>query len=352
MRRVAACPAGTGELDRCFAKKIRDISILLGDIKVDLTIGRQSVTLISCDGAGRRPMTLTWDISFLLDPQGKIEEARGNSLEILGEPVRAMVGRSFLPFIANADRAHFRRFLGQLGNTNAVRRAMLHLRTANHGDKPFFMEAQNGWSAERHWILLAVPKDQVGAHPLAVLDAPVPAGSDDDLLMLIEMATAEIDVPVDLTVFNVGALATPAAVAKQGTALTDKLRNQVEQTLTAAALDGVVTRSAPGVYNVLHESSVAAGRIADEVQAEAEAIGISAEQLGLKRHTENLGLHPTRERIQQAVTAVKQPIQDRSLPVGMVEEERKAGINWFLMTLGALGLILLGVAIVTVVELM
>lgn len=295
-------------------------------------------------------MTLTWDISFLLDTQGKIEEARGNCLEILGEPARTMVGRSFLPFVAGADRAHFRRFLAQLGKANAVRRALLHLRTGLRGDQPFFMEAQNGWSAARHWIMLAVPTDQVTANPLAVLDAPIPTTSDDDLLMLIELA-AEQATPLDLTVFSVGGLATAAAEAdaesdarlSPDAERASKLRRQVERRLVANAYDGIVSRSEPGVYSVLHEAKKNAEEIAGDLRAGAREIGVSEEALGLRQRTVKLGARPDREKIKAAVVAVRMPIQDRSLPAGASAEAAPSLSRslWFYGVLGMLVLILL-----------
>ncbi|HVJ42117.1 MAG TPA: PAS domain-containing protein [Dongiaceae bacterium] len=294
-------------------------------------------------------MTLTWDISFLLDTQGKIEEARGNCLEILGEPVRTMVGRSFLPFIAGADRAHFRRFLAQLGSANAVRRAMLHLRTSLRGDRPFFMEAQNGWSAAHYWIMLAVPTEQVTANPLAVLDAPIPTTSDDDLLMLIELA-AEQAMALDLTVFSVGGLAKPVAnpnadaTADQGAERESQLRRQVERSLVANAYDGIVSRSEPGVYSVLHDAQKGADQIAGDLRAGAREIGLSDEEFGLSQRTVKLGLRPDRERIKAAVVAVRTAVQDRSLPAG-TSADTAAPISrspWFYLVLGALVLFLLG----------
>ncbi|HVJ31737.1 MAG TPA: PAS domain-containing protein [Terriglobia bacterium] len=289
-------------------------------------------------------MTLTWDISFLLDTQGKIEEARGNCLEILGEPARTMVGRSFLPFVAGADRAHFRRFLAQLGNANAVRRALLHLRTGLRGDQPFFMEAQNGWSAARHWIMLAIPTDQVTANPLAVLDAPIPTTSDDDLLMLIELA-AEQATPLDLTVFSVGGLAAADVDTRSSpdVELASKLRRQVERRLVANAYDGIVSRSEPGVYNVLHEARKDAEEIAGDLRAGAREIGVSDEALGLSRRTVKLGVRPDREKIKAAVVAARMPIQDRSLPAGASADAAPSISRspWFYAVLVMLVLVLL-----------
>ncbi|HVI90176.1 MAG TPA: PAS domain-containing protein [Dongiaceae bacterium] len=260
-------------------------------------------------------MKPSWDISFLLDTQGRIEEARGNCLEILGHPVRTLIGQSFLPFIAGADRAHFRRFLSQLGNANAVRRAMLHLWTSNHSDQAFLMEAQNGWSTERYWIMLALPKDQTGGNSLESLDAPIPATSDDDLLMLIELAAAEAT-PLDLTIISVGGLAAPQSAAAQSAELADELQRRVERSLIAHAYDGVVSKSEPGVYNVLHDALTPAEKIAGDVRAGAREIGVSEAQLGLTQRTVKLGSKPSRARIEAAMASVRAPIQDRSLPVG------------------------------------
>jgi hypothetical protein len=270
----------------------------------------------SSDDLGVVSMKPSWDISFLLDTQGKIEEARGNCLEILGHPVRSLIGQSFLPYIAGADRAHFRRFLSQLGNTNAVRRAMLHLWTSNQRDQAFLMEAQNGWSAERYWIMLALPKDLASGGSLESLDAPIPATSDDDLLMLIELAAAEAT-PLDLTVISVGGLAASQAKTAQSAAMTDELERRVERSLIANAYDGVVSKSEPGVYNVLHDALTPAEKIAGDVKAEAREIGVSEEQLGLTHRSVKLGSKPSRARIEAAMASVRAPIQDRSLPAGM-----------------------------------
>jgi hypothetical protein len=291
-------------------------------------------------------MTSTWDISFLLDPQGKIEEARGKCLEILGEPARAMIGRSMLPFIAGADRAHFRRFLGQLGSEAPVRRAMLHLRTAIHSDRPFFMEVQSGWSATNHWILLTLPSEQTGqAASLAVIDAPMPTGSDDELLMMIELAAQQATVPLDLTVFEVGGLTRPAELDAQRPGASGQLRRQVEQSLITNAYEGVVSQTAPGIYNLLHAAATNPEQIANEVKASALEIGVGADQLGLSQRTVNLGLNPDREKIRSAVAEAKVVLQDRSLPVGMVVEEKTRPLWPIFFGIICLVLLLLGVLI-------
>jgi hypothetical protein len=291
-------------------------------------------------------MTATWDISFLLDPQGKIEEARGKCLEILGEPARAMVGRSMLPFIAGADRAHFRRFLGQLGNENAVRRALLHLQTAVHGERPFFMEVQNGWSVTSHWILLTLPSEQTGpANSLAVIDAPMPTGTDDELQMMIELAAEQATVPLDLTVFEVGSLAKPAELDALRPGTSGQLRRQVEQSLITNAYEGVVSQTAPGVYNLLHTADTNPDYIANEVRASALEIGVDEAQLGLSQRTVNLGLNPDREKIRSAVAQVKVLVQDRSLPAGMVLEETRRSMWPVYFGIVGVVLVLIGVLI-------
>jgi hypothetical protein len=291
---------------------------------------------------------MTWDISFLVDTQGKIEEARGNCMDILGEPVRSMIGRSLLPFVAGADRAHFRRFLGQLGSPKAVRRALLHLRTAARGERPFFMEAQSGWSPAHYWVMLAVPTDQVGANPLAVLDAPVPTTSDDDLLLMIEMAAAEQATPLDLTVFSVDGLTTSAADAGH-TVPADQLRRQVEKSLIANAYDGVVSQSSPGIYNVLHDAETSPDKIAEDVKTGAREIGVTDAQLGLSHRTVKLGVKPDRARIKAAVDAARAPIQDRSLPVGVVATVPVRQSRSFYLIAAVLGAIILGVIVAAVV---
>jgi hypothetical protein len=291
-------------------------------------------------------MTATWDISFLLDPQGKIEEARGKCLEILGEPARAMIGRSMLPFIAGADRAHFRRFLGQLGNESAVRRALLHLRTAVHGDRPFFMEVQNGWSAASHWILLTLPSEQTGtANSLSVIDAPLPTGTDDELLMMIELAAEQATVPLDLTVFEVGGLAKPAELDALRPGTSGQLRRQVEQSLIFNAYEGVVSQTAPGVYNLLHTADTNPDYIANEVKANALEIGVDEAHLGLSQHTVNLGLNPDRAKIRSAVEQVRVVVQDRSLPAGMVIEETRRPLWPVYFGVTCVVLLLIGVLI-------
>lgn len=288
-------------------------------------------------------MKPSWDISFLLDTQGRIEEARGNCLELLGHPVRTLIGQSFLPFIAGADRAHFRRFLAQLGNANAVRRAMLHLWTSRQNDQVFLMEAQNGWSGERYWIMLALPHDRAGGNSLESLDAPIPATSDDDLLMLIELAAAEAT-PLDLTVISVGGLTTSPAATTQAAELTDKLQRQVERSLIANAYDGVVSKSEPGVYNVLHDAQTPAEKIASDVKAGAREIGVTEDQLALTQCTVKLGSKPSRAHIEAAMASVRQPIQDRSLPAGdagIAPPSSAARLPWAYIGLGATVLVAL-----------
>ena len=252
----------------------------------------------------------SWDISFLIDTSGKISEARGDCQRLFGESVRQFIGRGLLPYVSNADRAHFRRFLVQLTAPSAVRQAIVHLRTQLLGDQPFVMEAQNGTGGGRYWLMFATAEAaQSGYDALSALEAPIPQANADEMLMLIELAAAQQAKSLDLTVVEVGGLMAPAPQqapgekpgGNLGPEVTQKLQQSVEQSLTANAVDGVVSKSGQGIYNVLHHSEPGAAKIAGDLRQGARALGVDDNQLGLKQRSITLGVNPDRNLIRTAV---------------------------------------------------
>ncbi|MET1027205.1 MAG: hypothetical protein ABWY00_08560 [Dongiaceae bacterium] len=252
----------------------------------------------------------TWDISFLVDSSGKISEARGDCQRLFGEGVRQFIGRGLLPYISNSDRAHFRRFLIQLTSPSAVRQAIVHLRTQLLGDQPFVMEAQSGWGAGHYWVMFATAEAQSGYDAVSALQAPIPKAHADELLLMIELVAMQQTQSLDLTVVEVGGLmpkeaqsapAGGAQVEDLDAEMTQKLQQSVEQSLTANALDGVVSKSAQGIYNVLHPSELGVAKIAGDLRQGARILGVNDDQLGLKQRSVTLGVNPDRDRIRAAV---------------------------------------------------
>src|SRR5690348_17079513 len=95
----------------------------------------------------------TWEISFLVDRDAKILEGRGACSEHLGQSLQTLIGRSLMSYIAEDERPHLRRFIGQLDRPTAKRAALISLRTAASGLRSYAMEAQDGRSANDNWLM-------------------------------------------------------------------------------------------------------------------------------------------------------------------------------------------------------
>lgn len=251
-------------------------------------------------------MAFSWIFSFLVDRSGKILDMQGNCVQAFGATGQEMIGRSLLPHIAPAERAHFHRFLAQLDSPSAIRQSVLHIRSGLRTDHACLLRASTGSEAGTYHINLTdQPSDLAEAGKLADLSAPIPRVTVDELQQLIEMAITDLPdhqvPPLDLTVMEIGGLVDPSAIAAKDESLPGQLQQRIEQSLIVDAFDDVVCLIDEGIYALLHEESEVVAGIAADLRRSAQDLGIGDKLLDLKQRTVKLGVRPSPTRLRALV---------------------------------------------------
>ncbi|MDY0884943.1 PAS domain-containing protein [Dongia soli] len=251
-------------------------------------------------------MAFSWNFSFLLDGSGKILDVQGNCVQAFGATGQEMIGRSLLPHIAPAERAHFRRFLAQLDSPSAIRQSILHIRSGLRTNHACLLQASVGSEPGTYHINLTDQAVELAeAGKLADLPAPIPRVTVDELEQLIEMAISELPdhqvPPLDLTVIEIGGLIDHTAIADKDESLPGHLQQRIEQSLIVDAFDDVVCLIDEGIYVLLHEEAEPVADIAADLHRAAQDLGISDKLLDLKQRTVKLGVRPSRARLRALV---------------------------------------------------
>lgn len=251
-------------------------------------------------------MAFSWNFSFLLDRSGNILDGQGNCVQAFGATGQEMIGRSLLPHIAPAERAHFRRFLAQLDSPSAIRQSVLHIRSGLRTDHACLLQASTGAEPGTYHVSLTdQPAALAEAGKLADLPAPIPQVTVDELQQLIEMAISELPdhqvPPLDLTVMEIGGLVDPSAIAAKDEGLPGRLQQRIEQSLIVDAFDDVACLIDEGIYVLLHEESEVVAEIAADLRRSAQDIGVGDKLLDLKQRTVKLGVRPSPARLRALV---------------------------------------------------
>ena len=273
-------------------------------------------------------MQESWDMSFLVDESGKIIEARGQCREHIGDTVQQVVGGSFLGYLAPNERHHFRKFLAQLAKPKAKRAALINVFTPAFGIRGYAMEARVGRGAGEHWILLARARAGQAAGGVGDLDLQNVLATEQQFLELIELAAARAREVMDLTVVEIDDLKDSSRLTRLGDEAATGLERDVENTLIANALEGIVSRAAPGRYSLLHDNATRASKIEGEIREAADRRGIGEETLGLFMSTVKVepavGIEHLHTLLQRATA---------KLPQGAA---RDAKVGWLKQAIGKL----------------
>lgn len=225
----------------------------------------------------------TWELSFLVDKDGRILEGRGACSEHLGHSLQSLIGKSFFSFIASDERPHFRRFMGQINRPRAKRAALVSLQSAVGGIRSYAMEAQAGRSTDDHWLMFSRNTSQ--AEGLDDLDLPVVMIEEGQFLRLVEMAAAQAQESLDLTKIEVGGLSDTRRLAGMKSDEIAAFERSVGETLSNSAHEGILSSPARGYYNLLHDPAKGGAAIAQDLTSVASQHGINAAQVGVVHAT-------------------------------------------------------------------
>lgn len=224
----------------------------------------------------------TWELSFLVDKDGRILEGRGACSEHLGLSLQSLIGRSLLSFVSADQRQHFRRFMGQLGRPRAKRAALISLQTAV-SVRSYAMEAQAGRTADDNWLMFS--RDTSNAEGLDDLDLPLVMADDGQFLRLVELAASQARDSLDLTTIEIGGLSDTARLSGLGLEQIAAFERSVGETLASSAHEGIISNPSRGFYNLLHDTSKEGAAIAQDLTAIATQHGISAQQASIAHAT-------------------------------------------------------------------
>jgi hypothetical protein len=225
----------------------------------------------------------TWELSFLVDKDGRILEGRGACSEHLGHSLQSLIGKSLFTFIASDERPYFRRFMGQINRPRAKRAALVSLQSSVGGIRSYAMEAQAGRSVDDNWLMFS--RDTGGAEGLDDLDLPVVMADDGQFLRLVEMAASQAQASLDLTTIEVGGLSDTRRLTGMGDDEIAAFERSVGETLSNNAHEGILSSPARGFYNLLHDPAKGGAAIAQDLTSIASQHGINAAQAGVVHAT-------------------------------------------------------------------
>lgn len=241
----------------------------------------------------------TWELSFLVDRDGRILEGRGACSEHLGQSLQSLIGNSLTAFVAADERRALRRFIAQLNRPSAKRAALISLQTSNSNLRSYAMEAQAGRSGSDNWLLFS--RDISGSDGLEDLDLPVVMASEGQFLRLVEMAASQSRDSLDLTTIEIGGLSDVKRLSGLGIDEIAAFERSVGETLSNNAHEGIVSNPSRGLYNLLHDPAKASGTIAQDLSSVALQHGINAAQAGIAHATMSIAPHTALASIRESL---------------------------------------------------
>jgi hypothetical protein len=238
-------------------------------------------------------MTQVWDVSVLVDGVGRILEVRGQANLHLGQDGKGLVGQSVANFVAEPDVEHFQGFFKKLRPVIAAPRCVLHLKTPAFGIRSYVMQAEPGNQLETYWLMFAAAGPGMSA--TAIKDTKVPATFADDarMLRLIEMAAAESDSTLDLTVIAIAALRDRRKRSQLQGKNIELMEAELEQAILDLSREGTASKTGAGEFSVLHGQEQSVDEIESNIRDVAGRFGV---------HDADLGFHATTVKIEAGST--------------------------------------------------
>lgn len=271
-------------------------------------------------------MTQVWDVSVLVDGVGRILEVRGQTNLHLGQDGRGLIGQSISSFVNEADVEHFQQFFRRLRPVIAAPRCVVHLTTPAFGIRSYVMQAEPGHELETYWLLFAAAGPGMSAAAISDTNIPVSFADDARMLRLIEMAAAESDSTLDLTVIAIAALRDRRRRSQLQGKNIELMEAELEAAILDLSKDGTASKSAPGEFSVLHSPEQSTDQIESNVRGVAGRFGINDQELGFSTTTVQIepGSSPSaiREKLATAYGALRDDIDEfdrTATPVDMMK---------------------------------
>ena len=271
-------------------------------------------------------MTQVWDVSVLVDGVGRILEVRGQTNLHLGQDSRGLTGQTISSFVNKADLEHFQQFFKKLRPVIAAPRCLVHLTTPAFGVRGYVMQAEPGHDADTYWLMFAAAGPGMSA--AAIGDAKLPDAFADDarMLRLIEMAAAESDSALDLTVVAIAALRDRRKRGQLQGKNIELMETELEAAILDLSKDGSAAKTAPGEFSVLHNPEQSTAQIESNIREVAGRFGVKDAELGLSSKTVRIeaGSSPSaiREKLASAYSSLRDDIDEfdrTATPVDMMK---------------------------------
>jgi hypothetical protein len=227
-------------------------------------------------------MADTWDMSFLVDQNTQIQEARGNVARHFGILQQVLIGKHLVNFVGAEDRLAFLRVMGRLSQRSWQEKVALRFRTPLSGEKRVALQARPGTGPTAWWLMLS----ESGAETLPSIgeaETGDAMASEQEFGAVAAAAAGDTPGKLDLSVFRAAVLAKDAKLSQSKHA---ELDQRIGETLRETATGGIVTQPARGEYALVHDKDVPAQAIAERITITADSVGVPAKALGLAHDSE------------------------------------------------------------------
>lgn len=270
-------------------------------------------------------MAQVWDISVLVDGVGRILEVRGQAELHLGQDGRGMIGQPLASYVTPEDAEHFQRFFRKLNPNSIAPRCLIHLKTPAFGIRSYVMQAEPSAGLESYWLLFAAAGPGISAASIQDAKFATTFTNDERMMRLIELAAAESDATLDLTVIAIAALRDRKRRSQLQDKNIDLLESELESAILDLAEDGAASKSGPGEFSVLHKQEKKVDEFQSTIRSAATRLGINEDQLGLAARTVQIepgaSASSIREKLASAYVAIKDDIDEfdrTATPVDMM----------------------------------
>lgn len=239
----------------------------------------------------------TWDLSLLIDHSTRIHDARGMTAQHFGVALRDLTQRLFIDFVVPEQRAAFRRCVARVTGGRDMGLTAAKLLTCEPEPRQFYMVARRAHEPERWWLLIAADNASGAASAEQMATAPVLADTEEFIAM-VEGAADEADGRVDMMRVASALLAGKKKSARTPQRVKDKLESSFTRIVLDNAIDGIATRPGPGEYVMLKDREKPEGVIVQQLEAAAEQLAVSRDELGLE--SASIGLDKLGQNIRAA----------------------------------------------------
>lgn len=259
-------------------------------------------------------MSQVWDLSVLVDGLGRILEVRGQAELHLGQDGRGLIGQPIADYVTPEDGEHFQRFFRKLNSNSVAPRCLIHLKTPAFGIRSYVMQAEPSAGLESYWLLFAAAGPGISAASIKDAKFAATFANDERMMRLIELAAAESDATLDLTVIAIAALRDRKRRSQLQDKNVDLLESELEAAILDLAEDGAASKSGPGEFSVLHKQDKHADVLESNIRSAAARLGIKEDQLGFTARTVQIepgaSSSTIREKLASAYVALKEDIDE------------------------------------------